>query len=145
MYDWTDLVLGSHSERRSPICALAENSPRDCFRLRCALTLTSWHARLQIPHSTLIKSKTPAPRGYRCYYYGVEWGIWTLGTRKVHSISSAAPSATRTTLHVVELNVHFQLLNYYIQFCEKNQVFFEKCLSFHKLHRTMLLILLSRP
>ena len=39
----------------------------------------------------------------------------------------------------------FQLLNYYIQFCEKNQVFFEKCLSFHKLHRTMLLILLSRP
>ena len=58
-------------------------------------------------------------------WYGVEWGIWTLGTRKVHSISSAAPSATRTTLHVVKLKYHFQLLNYYIQFCEKNQVFFE--------------------
>ena len=95
---------------RSPICALAENSPRDCFRLRCALTLTSWHARLQIPHSTLIKSKTPAPRGYRCYYYGVEWGIWTLGTRKVHSISSAAPSATRTTLHVVKCFRYGQII-----------------------------------
>ena len=33
--------------------ALVKNDSPNHFCLRCALTLTSWHTRLQIPHSTL--------------------------------------------------------------------------------------------
>ena len=57
------------------------------------------------------KRKVPAFVSKAGTYYGGELGIRTLGAFRAHSISSAAPSTTRTTLHVVIL--FFQIPVYY--------------------------------
>ena len=95
-------------------------SPHDipCFRTAWYTAALRLHDMLSVPFMRRRRiscpkgiscakhiSSVPARNGYHCkkqpfgcFLHGGELGIRTLGTF-VHSISSAAPSTTRTTLH----------------------------------------------
>ena len=112
----------------SLICALPKSSPPDCFYLRCALTLTSRHGRLQIPHSSLFGMiKKGHPVGYPFLIWRRVRDLnprYQNGTQHFQCCSfgrsdnSTRPNESR----------RIQLPDYYTQSREKNQALFANLL-----------------